>query len=592
VSLFNGNAMPRLPLLFLISGLMLSGCAQQQVVPAPQKHEAAPPQAGKKESKSAASAKPNEEARLPAVPLTPDLLYEFLVSEIAGQRGMLSVAKEGYLDLARKTRDPRVVRRAVEIALYSRDQAAALELSRLWLELEPDSSRALQTLVVMLIAEGRVEEAAPYLEKMLNGANLDDAFMQLPALFSKTRDAEAVYKVVKVLAQKHPELAEAHYALAYAAFQAGHTDEAMGELKQADSLKPGWEPAALLRAQMLAKTSRAEALDFLKSFLEVHPGAQDVRLAYARMLVSANQLNEAHKQFARLADELPGSAEISMAAGLLSLQMGKLDDAEKYLSRTLDLGQEDGGVVRYYLGQVAEERKDFELASSRYLSITDGEYLVPSRIRLATMMARQGKLDEARAMLKSVKPDNDVQEVQLIQAEADLLREAKDYPAVFALLDAAVKARPDQVDLLYDRAMAAEKLNKLDVVEADLRKVIKLKPDYAHAYNALGYTLVEKTNRLSEATELLEKAIALSPEDPFILDSMGWLYYRKGNLDKALEFLERAWRIRQDPEIAAHLGEVLWMKGSRDEASRLWQTSLQSHPENEALIEILKKFKQ
>jgi tetratricopeptide (TPR) repeat protein len=396
---------------------------------------------------------------------------------------------------------------------------------------------------------------------------------------------------VGALVQKHPDLAEAHYALAYAALQAGYEDEALAALKQANSLKPGWEPAALLRAQLLAKSSRAEALGFLKGFLEVYPGAQDVRLAYARMLVSANQLNEAYRQFVWLANELPNSAEISMAAGLLSLQMEKLDDAEKYLSRTLELGHEDGGVVRYYLGQVAEGRKDHEQAASRYLSITEGEYLVASRTRLATMMGRQGKLDEARAMLKAIKPDNVVQEVQLIQAEADLLREAKDHAAVFALLDAEVKVHPDHVDLLYDRAMAAEKLDKLDVLEADLRKVIKLKPDYAHAYNALGYTLAEKTNRLNEATELLDKAISLAPEDPFILDSMGWLYYRKGNLDKAREFLERAWRIRQDPEIAAHLGEVLWMKGSREEASRLWQTSLQSHPKNEALIEILKKFK-
>lgn len=578
--------MSRLNLLPLLMGLILSGCAQQQVVAAAEKKE--PAAQTEKQDKLVEK---NEEARLPAIELTDDLLFQFLVSEIAGQRGMLALAKEGYLDLARKTRDPRLVRRAAEIALYSRDQVAALELSRLWIELEPNSSRALQTLVVMLIAQGQVEEAAPYLEKMLNGANLDDSFMQLPALFAKTRDADAVLKVVKALAQKYPELAEARYALAHAELQAGHSDEALEALKQADRLKPGWEPAALLRAQMLAKSSRAEALGFLKAFLDVYPGAQDARLAYARMLVAANQLNEAHGQFVQLAAELPNSSEISMAAGLLSLQIGKLEDAEKYLSRTLELGQEDGGVVRYYLGQVAEERKAFDLAASRYLSITGGEYLVTSRTRLASMMARQGKLDEARAMLKSIEPANDVQKVQLVQAEADLLREAKDHAAVFALLDAAVTARPDHVDLLYDRAMAAEKLDKLDVMEGDLRKVIKLKPDYAHAYNALGYTLTEKTDRLKEATELLDKAISLSPEDPFILDSMGWLHYRKGNLDKAREFLERAWRIRQDPEIAAHLGEVLWMRGSRDEASRIWQTSLQSHPKNEVLIEILKKFK-
>lgn len=580
--------MSRLNVLPLLMGFMLYGCAEQQVVAAPEKKAPTPAVEAKPEKR----AEVNEETRLPSVELTDDLLFQFLISEIAGQRGMLSLAKEGYLDLARKTRDPRVVRRAAEIALYSRDQEAALEISRMWMELEPESDRALQTLVVMLIAQGKVQEAAPYLEKMIAEGEADDTFMQLPALFAKTHDAQAVFKVVNALAMKYPKLAEAQYALAYAALQASRTDEGLQALKKADSLKPGWEPAALLRAQVLAKSSRTEALAFLRDFAKTYPQAQDVRLAYARMLVSANQFDEAYLQFVQLAGELPNSSEISMATGLLALQMGKTDEAEKYLGRTLELGQEDGGIVRYYLGQVAEDRKQFDLARNRYLSITSGEYLVASRTRLASMLARQGKIEEARAVLKEVTPANDIQMVQLIQAEADLLREASDYEGVFALLDKAVKARPDHLDLLYDRAMAAEKLNKLDVVEADLRKVIKIKPDYAHAYNALGYTLIEKTNRLKEAADLLDKAISLSPDDPFILDSMGWLHYRKGNLDKAREFLERAWRIRQDPEIAAHLGEVLWMKGSRDEASKLWKSSLQNNPKNEALLEILNKFKQ
>ena len=580
--------MPRLTPLFFVFGLFVSGCAQQQIVAAPEVRQAAAPD----DTTQRGSADVAEEEALPAVALTDNLMFEFLISEIAAQRGMMGVARDGYLDLARQTHDPRLVRRATEIALYSGDQEGALELSRLWIALEPASPRALQTLIVMLVAQGKVEEAAPYLEKLLAGPHPDSGFMQLPAFFAKTRDAAAAYKVVRGLAQKYPQLPEAQYALAYAALQAGLENEAMQALIQADNLKPGWEPAALLRAQMMARSSRASALDFLKDFLDRYPKAQDVRLAYARMLVSANQVDKAHEQFVRMAGELPNSDEIAMAAGLLSLQMGKLDNAETYLGKALELGGDDSGVARYYLGQVAEERKDYELAAQRYLAITSGEYLVGSRTRLASVYARQGRLQEARGILKSIVPADDAQKVQIIQAEADLLREAKDHAAVFALLDAAVKHHPDNVDLLYDRAMAAEKLNKLGVLEGDLRKVIKLKPDYAHAYNALGYTLVEKTDRLAEASELLNKAIALSPEDPFILDSMGWLYYRKGNLDKAREFLERAWRLRQDPEIAAHLGEVLWMKGSHDEASRLWQSSLQSHPENEALIEILKKFRQ
>ena len=579
--------MPRLTLSLLLSALILSGCAQLQLGAAPGKQEAAPPPA----DGQAKALEEDAEARLPGVPLTDDLLFRFLLAEIAGQRGMLSQAKETYVELARKTRDPRVVRRAAEVALYSRDHEAALELGRLWVELEPDSVRAQQTLVVMLVAQGKIDEAAPHLEKMLSGPDLGSSFMHLPALFAKTRDTAAAHRVVKAIVQRHSDLPEAHYALAHVALQAGFADEAMAALKQADSLKPGWEPAALLRAQILAKSSRAEAMKFFDDFLARHPQAQDVRLAYARMLVGANQFGEAHKQFVRLATELPDSGEIAMAAGMLSLQMGRLDDAETHLSRALELGQEDGGAVRFYLGQAAEERKDFELAENRYLSISGGEHLVASRARLAGMLARQGRFDEARAVLKAVAPANEVQEVQLIQAEADLLREAKDYAGVFALLDAAIMKRPDHVDLLYDRAMAAEKLNKLDVLETDLRKVIRLKPDYAHAYNALGYTLVEKTDRLDEAAELLDKAISLAPEDPFILDSVGWLHYRKGNLDRAREFLDRAWRLRQDPEIAAHLGEVLWVRGSREEASRLWQGALQSHPGNEALIDILKKFK-
>lgn len=573
--------MPRLSFLLLSCGLILSGCAQNQPLR---------PDAAAADHQADKQGEAEVQAVLPAVPLTDDLLFQFLISEIAGQRGMLNLAKEGYLDLARKTHDPRVVRRAAEIALYGHDQEAALELSRLWVELEPDSSRALQTLVVMLISQGRIDEVAPHLEKILAGANPGAGFMQMPALFSKTRDTAAAYKLISRLAQKYPDLAEAQYALAYAALQAGYGDAARSALKQAESLKSGWEPAALLHAQLLAKSSNAEALDFLRKFVNKYPNAHEVRLAYARMLVGASQLQEGHKQFSRLAVELPNSSEVMLAAGLLSLQMRKLDEAEAQLSRALELGQENDGVVRFYLGQIAEERKDYELAKSRYLSITDGEYLISSRTRLASMLARQGRMEDARATLKAIVPVDDAQKVQLIQAEADLLREAKDHAAVFALLDAAVKARPEHSDLLYDRAMAAEKLDKLDVLEADLRKVIKLKPDYAHAYNALGYTLVERTDRLSEAAELLDKAMSLAPDDPFILDSMGWLHYRKGDLDRAREYLERAWRLRQDPEIAAHLGEVLWMKGKREEASSLWKSALQTHPGNEVLIDILKKF--
>jgi tetratricopeptide (TPR) repeat protein len=443
----------------------------------------------------------------------------------------------------------------------------------------------------LLVSQGRLDEATPYLEKMLSADEPANGFMHLSVLFSKTRDTKAAFEMVRKLASSYPNLPEAQYALAQSAIQAGRIEDALEALKRADILRPGWETAATLRAQLLARQSRTDALSFMKGFLQTYPQSREVRLAYARMLVSANQFDDAREQFNILTGEMPDNADVHVAAGLLSLQMGDPERAETYLTRALDQGYRDTELVRYYLGQVAEERKQDALAINRYESVAKGEYLVSARTRHAGILARQGNLDDALNLLRATEATNDGQRIQLIQAEANLLRDAKRFEAVYKLLDKAVSQQPDHVDLLYDRAMAAEKINKLDVTEADLRKVIKLKPDYAHAYNALGYTLVDKTDRLNEAAELLEKALSLAPDDAFILDSVGWMHYRKGNLDKAREYLNRAWKLRQDPEIAAHLGEVLWMVGSRDEAYRLWDTSLQSNPGNEALLETLKKFK-
>jgi tetratricopeptide (TPR) repeat protein len=221
-----------------------------------------------------------------------------------------------------------------------------------------------------------------------------------------------------------------------------------------------------------------------------------------------------------------------------------------------------------------------------------GKHYLAAQIRYAALLAKQGKLAEARTYLHGVKTDNAADRVKLIQAEAELLRDAKDYQGVYDLLGTALASQPDSPELLYDHAMAAERVNKLDVLETDLRRLIVLKPDYAHAYNALGYTLADRTNRLDEAVKLLEQALKLAPNDPFILDSMGWAQYRQGNIDASLSYLRRAYSLRPDPDIAAHLGEVLWQQGKRDDAHKLWQTSLDSNPQNAALLGVMQKFNQ
>ncbi|MCA1979667.1 MAG: tetratricopeptide repeat protein [Thiobacillus sp.] len=591
------NAFKLLPL--CAASLLAVACSQTSVrttQPAPVETPptavgtvAAPATADAAETE-ADKAKAKAVAALPKQALTPDILFKFLVAEIAGQRGEIGLAQSAYLDLARQTRDPRIARRAAEVSLFARNPAGALEATRLWAGAEPDSDRAQQTLATLLLNEGRLDEAEPILRELLK-QDSGSAFMQLSALMGKVRDTRAVLALVERLAKNYPTLPEAYFAVAQAAANAGRADRAIDALKQADALRPGWEPGALLQAQILAKGSRADALAFMRDFLARHADAREVRLAYARTLVNANQFPEAQVEFTRLTRDFPRNAEVSLAAGLLSLQMGDVAAARDLLTQTLDYNPRDPDTIYYYLGQAAEQMKQPDEAAAYYARVRNGNTLVSARARQAALLARAGKLDEARALLAATQGENDAQNIRLVQAQAELLRNERQHAAEFDTLSEGLKRFPDAPDLLYDRAMAAEKLGKLDVVETDLRRVIALRPDDAQAYNALGYTLADRTDRLAEAITLLDRALALAPDDAYILDSVGWAQFRAGNLARAQEFLERAYKMRPDPEIAAHLGEVLWARGQRDEAGRLWQSSLQTHPQNEVLLETLRRLK-
>ncbi|MDA8129309.1 MAG: tetratricopeptide repeat protein [Betaproteobacteria bacterium] len=586
--------MASLKTLPLYALLALATACSQLGVKAPQPAAAAPEAQqsaeGGEEAAAPQDADAAAKAALPRQALTPDILFKFLVAEVAGQRGEIGVARTNYLALARQTHDPRIARRAAEVSMFAHDPAGALEATRLWAAAEPGSEPAQQTLAVLLLNAGKVDEAEPVLRGLLK-KDPANGFLHLTAVLGKTRGSQAGLDLVQRLATDFPALPEAQFAVAQAAASAGRNDTAIAALKRADELRPGWEPAGLMHAQILDDASHADSLAFMQRFLTAHPGAREMRLAYARVLVSANRLDEARRQFARLTKDFPRNAEVSFAAGLLSLQMGDAEAARNFLTQALEYDPRDPDAVQYYLGQTAEQLKQPDAAAAHYATIKSGNYLVPARARQAALLASAGKLDEARALLNATRGENDAQNVRLIQAQAELMRDSKRYAAAFDALSEGLKRYPDSADLLYDHAMAAEKLGKLDVLEADLRRVIVLRPDDAQAYNALGYTLADRTQRLTEAVALLDKALALAPDDPFILDSVGWAQYRSGNLARAQGYLERAYKARPDPEIAAHLGEVLWVRGQRDAAGKLWQSSLQSHPQNEVLLETLRRFK-
>jgi tetratricopeptide (TPR) repeat protein len=562
---------------------LLASCAQVPVEGEPQ---AVKPEA------TAQSAKPKPE--LPPQDLTPEVLYEYLLAEMAIHRKEYNLAARAYVDLARKTRDPRIARRATDIAVYARQAALAVEAATIWLQAEPDSIPARQTLASILIGSGALQDVRPHLEMLLasDPQRTAQVFLQMNAMLARHTDKAAVAQLVHELALLHPRLPEAHLAAAQAHWNANQPESALAAAKQALELRSDWELAALFQAQMLQRRSAAESIEFSREYLQAHPAAKDVRMNLARMYAAEHRTDDARREIDTLVAAHPQNPEVALSAGLLGVQLADWTLAEQHLKRALALNANGADTVRFYLGQVSEERKQPDEALRWYREVAGGEQYIPAQGRIAGILTKQGKLDEARALLHSIQPQTLQQRVHLTQAEAAILREAAAYKEAFDLLEQALVKMPNVPDLLYDHAMAAEKVDRLDVLEANLRKLIELRPDHAHAYNALGYTLADRTDRLQEAHDLIGQALKLSPEDPFIQDSMGWVLYRLGRIDEGRAYLEKAFKRRPDPEIAAHLGEVLWAQGQRDEARRVWQSTLQEHPGNETLQAVIKKYAQ
>jgi tetratricopeptide (TPR) repeat protein len=545
-------------------------------------------------TKGAAASKKAQSTRppLPVVELTAELMYKMMLAEVALQRGQAQVAVAAYLDLARETHDPRIAQRATEVAWNARFMDAATEAAGIWLQAAPDNARARQVLGALLASQQKVDAARAQFEQWLasDPEHVGQSFLQLSALLARNKDRKAVLDLVRSLAKPYPKVPEARLAVAQAARNAGDDALALEESTAALKLKPDWELAALFRAQALQQRSNAEALAFLSAFLDKNPDAKDARLNYARLLVAEKRLPEARKQFELLVQQFPQNPDVTMAVALLAMEAADYDAAELQLKRALDAGYAEPDVARLYLGQINEERKRYDEALKWYSAVEQGEHYVNAQARYAAVLVKQGRLGEARKHLQEASAATPQQRVQLTQAEAQLLRDANENKAAFELLQDALRKTPDSPDLLYDTAMAAEKVDRIDVLETNLRKLIQLRPDYAHAYNALGYTLADRGERLPEARELIEKALSLAPDDAFIMDSMGWVLYKLGQSKEALEQLQRAYALRPDAEIAAHLGEVLWTAGNQDEARKIWSDALKQHDKNEALQNTIKRF--
>ncbi len=539
--------------------------------------------------------------------LTAEIMYKVLVGEIALQRGEPAQATRAYIEAAKDARDPALARRATEIAIAARTRGLALEASRLWSELDPTAERPKQLAATLAAAGGasslealgtadlKAELERVFADSAAQGAPLGDAFLQLNRLVAHEPDKAAMLKLIEAVAKPYQNLPEAHFAVALAAFNTGLADmttsaTAMQEIDRALALKPGWERAALLKAEILAKRSPKEAVAYLELFLKAHPDSKAAVGSLAQFYVEQKRYTDARTLFEGLRDTDKDNLDYTFAVAALSVQLKDWATAETLFDELKRADYGDNGAVELYLAQIAEETGRYEQAFERYSTVPDGDRAWVAKLRAAAMLAKQGKVDAARRYLADLPAVTIEQRAQVIQADAQILRDAGDAAAAYAVLAKALAEQPDQPDFLYDSAMVAEKIDKLDVVEANLTRLIALQPANAQALNALGYTLVDRTTRTAEGLALIERAYKLSPDDPFILDSMGWASFRAGKLDDAENYLRRALAERPDPEIAAHLGEVLWARGERARAQEVWEAQLRATPDNPVLLDTVRRL--
>jgi tetratricopeptide (TPR) repeat protein len=552
----------------------------------------------------------------PQSALSAELMYELLVGEISLNDGDTRAGFELILDAARKSDDAALYKRAVEIARATRDGQGALRAAQAWTQAQPESRDANSYLLQVLIGLNRLSDAAAPLARDLALAPAAEkplAILTIPRYFARAGDRKgAASQVEQVLA---PYLTQTDTAVpAWTVIGRmrtanSDTEGALEAARKAQALDPRSEgPALLALTLMAAKQPQAESV--VQTYLQGGQPLVEIRLDYARLLLDAQRYPESAAQLRLVVAERPSFAQAWLILGTLELQDNRLEAAQDALKRYVELATADNkdskpqegeeqqqapnrGLTQayLYLAQIAEQRKDYGQANEWLNRVTAPEEQLSAQIRRASLLARQGKLPEARALLKK-QPAQDANGERLkLLADVQLLRDAKQFKTAYEVLAQATSDQPQDVDLLYDQAMLAEKLNRLPDMERLLRQVIAIKPDYHHAYNALGYSLAERNVRLPEAKQLIQKALEYAPDDPFIRDSLGWVEFRIGNAEQAAEILQNAYSAKPDTEIAAHLGEVLWSMGKREQAQAIWREGKNMNADNETLRDTLKRLR-
>ncbi|AZC26131.1 TPR domain protein [Pseudomonas sessilinigenes] len=519
-----------------------------------------------------------------------DTIFSLLSAELAGQRNRFDIALDNYVTQAINTQDPGISERAFRIAEYLGADQAALDTSLIWAKNAPDDLEAQRAAAIQLARAGRYDDSMLYMEKVLQGkGDTHFDFLALSAADTDQETRDGLMKGFDRLLQKHPHNSQLIFGKALLMQQNGDDKEALALLEQ-NPPEDGEIAPLLLRARLLQGLNRSkEALPLLEKSIRKYPDDKRLRLTYARMLVEQDRMEDAKTQFSSLVQQYPEDDELRYSLALVCLEAKAWDEAKGYLEDLIAReSHEDSAHLN--LGRIAEERNDPQGALIEYGQVGPGNDYLPAQLRQADILMNNGRTDEAQKRLAAARDTQPDYAIQLYLIEVETLSANNRGDSAWKMIQQALQQYPDDVNLLYTRAMQAEKRNDLAQLEKDLRLIIQREPDNAMALNALGYTLSDRTTRYAEAKALIEQAHQLTPDDPAVLDSLGWVNFRMGNLDEAERLLRQALERFPDPEVAAHLGEVLWHNGKQREARQTWGKFIKEQPDSPVLRETIKRL--
>ncbi len=524
--------------------------------------------------------------------IDPDVLFMLLTAEIAGQREQYDVALEGYMEAAKRVKDPRFAERAAVIAMYMKDSPKTQEAVSLWLKDDAKNLTARKIATLAALRANDKPQAIEHLSVLLKAdpAGFEITLLELAAVLQKEEKLDVVYDTLTMMSQTYPNQADIYFVQALLAIQVKNGALAEQQIQKALKIKPDWDKALILQAQIaMLSGDMNKAKTAIKNANIKYPNNEKIKKLLAQMLIKSENYKEAGEVYRQLIAANPKDTESEVTLALVYLQLDQDEQAEEIFTKLLELPDWQNQ-ARFYLGKIAEKRQDIDQALVWFDKVTEGDFAFDASLEAVSLLAKNKQFEAANARLTALPNRFPKQKQRLLLIQAELYSQQKQYAKAFDLLTTALIEQPDQPELLYTRALIAEHLNKKDVLETDLKKILAKEPDNVEALNALGYSLLDDPKRYSEAEIYLQKAFKLRPDEAVIMDSYGWLQFKMGRTQIALDYLQRAYTKQQENEIAAHIAEVLWSLGRKDEAKKLFNKVIKDSPEDEYLLDFQQRI--